>query len=344
MRVTFLEPLRGVATDMVGRYLGEHEVLLAQASGELPDGWQESEAVVWSSWPVDRAFIESLPKLRFMQRWGVYRYRGDATAGLERGIPVSVLPHGTSGRVAEHAFALILALSRALLIAHRSVIDGLNPANLGPEAGEGAHQPLNWAGLAEPRSLQFKTVGIAGFGEVGACLAQMLAPLHCRTLYNKRTPLTPAQEQYYGVTYAEMDELLAVSDTACNLIPPSDATRGMLGEREFGLMKSSAHFVNVGRGVTTDERALARALSARRIGAAGLDVFSIEPPPRDDPLLKLDNILLTPHIAGGTPLGAPGGTAGFSDAFERLRENLRRVEAGEPVLCPISRDEPSADG
>jgi phosphoglycerate dehydrogenase-like enzyme len=340
MRVAFLEPLRGVASEMLPRYLAEHEALVAPTDGELPAGWQEAEAVVWSSWPVDRTLIDSMPKLRFMQRWGVYRARGDATAALERGIPVSVLPHGTSGRVAEHAFALMLGLSRALLIAHRSVIDGVNPAKLGPEAGEGAHQPLNWAGLPEPRSLQFKTVGIAGFGEIGACLAQMLAPLHCRVLYYKRTPLTPAQERFFGVRHAELDDLLATSDTVCNLIPASEATRGMLGEREFGLMKSSAHFVSCGRGMTTDERALARALAEGRIAGAGLDVFSIEPLPRDDPFLNLSNVLLTPHIAGGTPLGHPGGTGGFGDSFERLQENLRRVELREPILSPISAQDP----
>lgn len=340
MRILFLEPLAGVAGEMAAKFLGDHELLVSPAPDELPARWQEAEGVVWSRWPVDRAFIERLLRLRFMQRLGRLRARGDATAALERGIPVSVLPHGTSGRVAEHAFALTLALARGLLIAHRSVVDGLNPANLGPEAGEGAHQPLNWAGLSEPRSLQFQTVGIAGFGEVGACLALMLAPLRCRVLYFKRTPLRPEQERFFGVEHRGLDELLAASDTVCNTLPAVEATRGMLGAREFGLMKRSAHFVNVGRGVTTDERALYEALAEGRIAAAGIDVFSIEPLPADQPIRHLPNVILTPHIAGGTPLGAPGGTAGWTDTFERLRENLRRVASGEPVLSPMSPLEP----
>ena len=279
-----------------------HEVLVAPEAGELPAGWQDAEAVVWSRWPVDRAFIDSLPKLRFMQRLGKIRARGDVTAARERGIPVSVLPHGTSVRVAEHAFALMLGLFRGLLAAHRSVIDGSNPANLPPERGESARQALNWAGVPGLQSLQFKTIGIAGFGEIGACLAVMLAPMQCRVLYYKRTPLRADQEAFFGVNYAPLDHLLQESDVVCDLIPGWEENRETLGEREFGLMKRSAYFVNVGRGITTDEPALARALAEGRIAGAGLDVFTIEPLQPGHPFLGLSNTLLTPHIAGGTPL------------------------------------------
>src|SRR5437867_7583933 len=101
MRVAFLDPLDGLALELMPPYFLDHEVLIAPAAGELPPGWQAAEAVVWSRWPVDRSFIESVPSLRFMQRLGRFRAQGDATAALDRKIPVSVLPHGTSGRVAE---------------------------------------------------------------------------------------------------------------------------------------------------------------------------------------------------------------------------------------------------
>jgi phosphoglycerate dehydrogenase-like enzyme len=343
MRIAFLDPLDGAARELPGRILAGHDILVAPAAGELPAGWQEAEAVVWSRWPVDRALIDDLPNLRFMQRLGRIRARGDAMAARERGIPVSVLPHGTSLRVAEHAYALTLGLCRGLLAAHRSVIDGSNPANLPPERGESARQALNWAGVPGLQSLQFKTVGIAGFGEIGACLALMLAPMQCRVLYYKRTPLRSAQEEFFGVRYAPLDRLLQESDVVCDLIPGREENRATLGAREFSLMKSSAYFVNVGRGITTDEPALAQALAEGRIAGAGLDVFTIEPLQSGHPFLGLTNVLLTPHIAGGTPLLAPPGTAGWLDTFERLAENLRRVSAGEPVLSPISPLEPPLD-
>ena len=95
MRIAFLEPLERSAKEMPEQYLPEHELLVAPADGELPQGIQRAEVVVWSRWPVDRAFIERLPYLRFMQRLGRFRARGDASVAVERGVPVSVLPHGT---------------------------------------------------------------------------------------------------------------------------------------------------------------------------------------------------------------------------------------------------------
>lgn len=342
MRVAFLDPLEGVAKEVEPQFLGRHDVIVAPAAGELPEGWQSAEAVVWTQWSVDRAFIESLPNLRFMQRIGRFRARGDATAALERGIPVSVLPHGTSARVAEHTLALIHGLFRGLLASHDAVLKGTNPAGLAPQLQPGPATTLNWARLPGLQSLYFKTVGIVGFGEIGACLALLLKPFNCRVLYHKRGRLEPEYERFFGVTYASLDELLSTSDAVSNLLPVTDTTRGMLGKREFGLMKPSAYFVNTGRSATTDEGALAKALAERRIAGAGLDVFLLEPLPPEHPLTRLPNVLLTPHTAGGggTPERVLGGLGGWIDTFERLAENLRRVESGEPVLSPMALSDP----
>jgi phosphoglycerate dehydrogenase-like enzyme len=342
MKVAFLEPHDGLAAELMPQYLHDQDVILAPVQGQLPEGWQDAEAVVWSRWPVDRAFIESLRRLRYLQRLGRFRAKGDATAALERNVPVSVLPHGTSGRVAEHTFVLILALFRRLIASHNSVLEGLNPAGL-----ESAEQPrgtpgLNWARLPGIQSLHFKTVGIAGFGEIGACLALLLAPFNCRVLYNKRSRLTEAEERYFGVTYASFEDLLGQSDAVADLVPVSEETKAMFGEREFSLMKSSAYFVNTGRAWSIDESALARALSEGKVAGAGIDVFSFEPPLPNNPLLKAPNVLLTPHTAGGggTPERVIGGLGGWMDTFERIRENIRRVEAGEPVLSPMGPSDP----
>ncbi|HLF77456.1 MAG TPA: NAD(P)-dependent oxidoreductase, partial [Dehalococcoidia bacterium] len=324
----------------------DHEVMAAPAKGELPEGWQSAETVVWSQWPVDAALIAAMPNLRFMQRIGRFRAQGDPAAALQRGIPVSVLPHGTSGRVAEHTLALIMGLFRGLLASHESVLKGTNPAGLAPTPQLGGPPGLNWARLPGLQSLFLKTIGIAGFGEIGACLALLLRPFGCRVLYHKRTPLTHEQEAYFGVTYASLDELLSTSDAVCDLVPVSDATRSMLGGREFGLMKPSAYFVNTGRAATTDEEALVAALSEGRIAGAGLDVFSLEPLPTDHPFTRLPNVLLTPHTAGGggTPERVVGGLGGWIDTFERLAENLRRVQAGEPVINPMLPTDPTPGG
>jgi phosphoglycerate dehydrogenase-like enzyme len=332
MRVAFLDPLEQRLSEFPARYLAEHEVLLPPEAGKPPERLREAEAIVWWSYPVDAALIDSLPDLRFLQRIGIVRSRGDATAALVRGLPVSVLPFGLSDRVAQHGLALTLAVLRKIVQGHQAVLAGVNPDNL-PEIETGAPAPtVNWARIPDIDTLNDKTVGIVGFGEIGACYTRMLQPFGCRALYYKRTRLTPAQEAYFGLEYADSDEVFRQSDVVFACLPHSESTRRLLGAREFGLMQPKAIFVNVGRGSTVDEPALIDALREHRIGGAGLDVFEVEPLPQSSPLLGLDNVVLAPHSAGGIQ--------GWINSFERLRENLRRAAAGEPVLLPLSASDP----
>ena len=335
MRVAFLDPLEARLAEFPGRYLAEHQVLLPPEAGRLSDGIDEAEAVVWWNYPVDARLIDRLAGLRFLQRIGIFRTRGDTTAALSKGIPVSAIPHGVSDRVAQHAMALTLALAKQLLPSHNAVLAGLNPDNM-PEQETGAPAiATNWTRTPNIETLSEKTIGILGFGEIGACFARYVAPYNCRVLYYKRTPLSPELERYFGVEYAPMDDILSTSDVVQSFLPYSEETRKLLGARELGLMKPSALFVNVGRGNTVDETALVDALANRRILGAGLDVFSVEPLPMDNPLRKLDNVVLTPHSAGGLN--------GWVHAFERIGENLRRVEAGRPVLLPLTESDPQWD-
>ena len=340
MKIAFLDPVEGIARELVTQHFAPDDLLIAPNREALPASLDAAEVVVWSSWPVDSALIESLPKLRLLQRLGRFRARGDATAALDRGIPVSVLPHGTSGRVAEHVVALIMGLMRGLLRSDQAVREGQNPAGMTPAERIGSTPTVNWAQVPGLQSLYFKTVGIAGFGEIGAVVALHLRSFGCRVLYHKRTALTPEQERYFGVTHASFEDLLSLSDVVVDLVPVSDATRGMFGRAQFEAMKPTAFFVNTGRGPTADEDALVRALSEHRIVGAGLDVFDLEPLPPGHALIQLDNVLLTPHTAGGTPQGAVNGLAGWTDTFSYLRENIRRVEAGEPVLNPMRPGDP----
>jgi phosphoglycerate dehydrogenase-like enzyme len=347
MRVAFLEPLDAVAKDMPGQFLADHDVLIAPARDQLPDGYETAEAVVWSRTPVDAAFIDGLPNLRFMQRLGRFRAVGDASRAFEKGIPVSVFPHGTSGRVAEHTFALLIGLFRQIIRSHNAVVENQNPTGLAPEEQIPGNIPgLNWSRLAGLQSMQYKTIGIVGFGEIGAHLSLLLQPFNCRVLYNKRSPLTPEQESYFRVSYASFEDLMSQSDGVCDLVPVSEPTRGMFGEKEFALMKPTAYFVNTGRAWTTDEAALARALANGTIGGAGIDVFSYEPLQEGNPLQHAPKTLFTPHTAGGggNERVSIGGLGGWTDVFERLRENLRRVEAKEPVLSPMLPTDPPPGG
>ncbi len=347
MRIAFLEPLDNVAKNMPAQFLADHDVLVGPAPGEMPAHYEDAEVVVWSRTAVDAALIDGMPNLKLMQRLGRFRALGDASRAFEKGIPVSVLPHGTSGRVAEHTFTLLLGLFRQVLRSHNAVIDNLNPVKLEPvEQIPGNTPGLNWSRLAGLQSMQFKTIGIVGFGEIGANLATFLRPFNCRVLYNKRGPLTSEQDAFFNVTYASLEDLLRDSDAVCDLVPVSESTRRMFGEREFVMMKPTGYFVNTGRAWTTDEEALARALRDGTIAGAGIDVFSYEPLQPDNPLQHAPNTLLTPHTAGGggNERVSIGGLGGWTDTFERIRENLRRVEAGEPILSPLGPNDPPPGG
>jgi phosphoglycerate dehydrogenase-like enzyme len=336
VHIAFPDPLEQRLTDFPARYLAGHSTVVAQEAGKLPDGIEDAEAVVWSSYPVDLGLVESLPKLRFMQRIGLTRAKGDATAAIKAGIPVSVLPFGVSDRVALHTLALTLAVLRRIVDGHRAVHEGLNPENLPETEQVGPTPTVNWVRWPDVETLNDKTVGIIGFGEIGACFARMLAPFNCRILYYKRNRLSPQHEAYFGIEYVALDELLGRSDIVASFVPYSEESRKMLGAREFALMKPSAIFVNTGRGNTVDEAAMVDALRERRIRAAGLDVFPVEPLPLTSPLLTLDNVVLTPHTAGGVQ--------GWINTFERIAENLRRVEAGQPVLHPLRPEDPPPFG
>ena len=234
--------------------------------------------------------------------------------------------------MALHALSLTLAVVRKVVASHLAVLAGLNPDGL-PEQETGPPAPaLNWARIPDVDTLNDKTVGIIGFGEIGACFARMLRPFDCRILYNKRSRLIEAQERHFGVHYASLDELLSTSDVVMSFVPYSEESRKMLGARELALMPSRAVFINCGRGNTVDEMALIAALQNGGIAAAGLDVFAVEPLPRTSPLLRLPNVTLTPHSAGGTP--------GWVNTFQRIGENLRRLEAGEPLIQPSTAADP----
>jgi phosphoglycerate dehydrogenase-like enzyme len=332
MRVAFLDPLEARLAEYPGRYLASHEVLLTTQAGTLPEGVEDSAAVIWSNYPVDATLINRLPKLKLMQRIGLVRAKGDVTAAHNRGIPVSVTPHGVSDRVAQHAMALTLDVVKKITQSYLHLQAGRNPDNLPEQEAGGPAIALNWTRTPDVGTLNDKTVGIIGFGEIGACFTRLLVPYNCRVLYYKRTRLEPDFERYFGIEYASLNDLLSQSDLVQAFLPITEETRKMLTAREFARMKPGSLFVNVGRGNTLDENALVDALRNGPIAFAGLDVFSVEPLPMDNPLRSLENVVLTPHSAGGV--------YGMNNVFERIAENLRRADAGEPVIFPLRRGDP----
>ncbi len=318
MHVCFLDPLEDRIKEFPGQYLAAHQV--SYANGQPADVPADTEVLITWSDVLDAALIERLSSLRLVQRIGYFRGGGDLKAAEERGVAVATWPHGVLNRVAMHTMMFMTALSRQLLPGHELTIEGVNESGMEPAFADQRPLAMNWPKVANVDTPANKTLGIVGFGEAGACLAHLVAPLDMEVLYYKRTRLSPEQEAFYGVEYAELDHLLRESDFVTTFVPYTKENEETFGAREFGLMKPTAYFLNTGRANTTDEAALIDALRNKRIAGAGLDVFSYEPLPPDNPLPTLKNVVLTPHNAGGV--------GGWHDVFARISGNLKRLEAG----------------
>jgi len=330
MRLAFLDPLETRLHDFPAKYLPapDFEVLTTETRAQLPEGWQTAEAAIWSETPLDRELIEQMPRLRFLQRIGWFRARGDATAALNQGIPVAVTPYGVADRVAQHALTLTLMLLRQMPAALEALATGANPDGLPELPAESPQNTVNWARIQDIASLNDKTVGIVGFGEIGAALARLLGPFRTRTLAFRRRGLSPEQEAFYAVHWTSLDDLLRQSDVVVSFVPGIPEARNLLAAREFGLMKPASYFVNCGRALCVDEPALVAALRERRLAGAALDVFPIEPLPLSSPLRELSNLIMTPHSAGGI--------GGWTDTFARIRSNLDSVRAGRDTEIAIA--------
>jgi D-2-hydroxyacid dehydrogenase (NADP+) len=190
-----------------------------------------------------------------------------------------------------------------------------------------AQQKGEWARLA-PQELEGKTVGVVGLGNVGQEVARLAKLLGMRVLGVRRSG-APLESGEYLVDemFAPLDLLhvLSQSDYVVLALPLTEETHHIMGELAFQAMKPSAYLINVSPGAVVDETALVRALKVGLIGGAGLDVFESEPLPPESELWRLNNVIISPHIAGETPHYNEGAVALFSD-------NLRRYLADEPLL------------
>lgn len=318
MQVCFLDPLEDRIKESPGRYLAEHQV--SYANGKPADVPVDTEVLVTWSNLLDRDLVDRMTDLKLVQRIGYVRGGGDLQAAVDRGVAVAVWPHGVLNRVAMHTLMFMLSLSRQLLPGHELTIEGVNESGMEPAFADQRPLAMNWPRVANVDTPANKTLGIVGFGEAGGCLARLAAPFDMDILYYKRTRLSPAQEAFYGVEYAPLNDLLRQSDFVATFVPYTPENERTFGARELALMKPTAYFLNTGRANTTDEAALIDALKNGRIAGAGLDVFSYEPLPADNPLPTLKNVVLTPHNAGGI--------GGWHDVFQRISGNLTRVQNG----------------
>jgi phosphoglycerate dehydrogenase-like enzyme len=225
--------------------------------------------------PFSRALIDRLPNLKLIATSGMWNASVDLVACEERGIAVCGTQTGGGG-TAQVTWALIFALAQQIATVDRDIREGRWQTGLGEE-------------------LAGKTLGLLGLGRVGAKVARA-APAFDMDVIAWSPNMTAEAATAAGATRVERDELFARADYVSVHLVLGTRSRGLIGAREFGLMKRSAFLINTSRGPIVDEPALVDALGRGLIAGAGLDVFDVEPLPLDHPLRRLRNTVLTPHI------------------------------------------------
>jgi D-3-phosphoglycerate dehydrogenase len=275
---------------------------------------RDADAVLVSLTPMTRPVIETWTKMKVIARYGIGVDSVDLQAATDHGVYVTNVPDFCYDEVSDTALSLILASTRKVVAMHQLV-----------------KQRIYNRGLAYPiYKLRGKTLGLIAFGRIAQAVARKSIPFGFKIL---------AYDPYFNpqavgdlpVEFVGLEELLKRSDVVSIHTPLTPETRHMISHPQFQMMKPTSFFINTARGSVVDQEALTRALKEGWIAGAGLDVLEKEPPDANDPLLDLDNVVLTPHYASYT-----------EEAYQEVREKAARQVAmvlrGQVPTCLVNRE------
>lgn len=285
MKILFCGRIFSKAPEILGRLLPEDEVLACSTSEAMEAGL-DADVIIPLMHRLEPELIERT-SAKLIHQWGVGLEGVDIPAATERGILVCNVPGDLTANAdstAEHALFLMLGLARRIHECSEAFGKGL----WGAPTGE---------------ALIGNTALIVGLGRVGRALARKLSFLGMNVLAIRRTP-DPAAEKAAGVTKAaglsDVYQMAAKADFVISAVALTEETRGLFDRKLFNSMKSTAYVINVSRGPVVNEVDLLEALHTGTIAGAGLDVYSQEPVNPDNPLLSMERVLATPHVAGAT--------------------------------------------
>lgn len=290
--------------------IGTLKVYERTAVDDVVERSQNAEIVLTNKTKITGDAIKVLPKLQYIGELATGFDNVDIKAAAERGIPVCNVPGYSTSSVAQLTMALMLELI-------------YKTGNRSDEAREGGWVNskdfcYGHAGLFE---LQGKTLALIGLGQIGAAVAKLAMAFGMKVIASVRNP---AKYSIDGVGFASREACFSQADFVSLHCPLTDDTRQMVNASLINTMKPSAYIINTARGALINEKDLANALNNKRIAGAAVDVLSAEPASADNPLLKADNCIITPHIAWAT-----------KEARERLlNESVKNIEAflkGEPT-------------
>jgi len=268
---------------------------------DIIEAAKDADAILTDATPVTRRVIDSLLKCRVIVCYGIGYDMIDVDAATNNGILVVNIPDFCLEEVSNHVIALLLVCAKKLVFLNKGTKQGRWVECKRAQAPMGA--------------IYGQTLGLVGCGNIGRMAARKAQYLGLRVIgYDPYVDKSLAGE--HGITLVSLPELLKESDYISVHTSLNKETWHLIGEKEFRQMKRSAYFINTSRGSVTDEAALIKALQEKWIIGAGLDVFEKEPVDPDNPLLKMDNVVVTPHAAF------------YSDAaFKRLRKSVGQEAA-----------------
>ena len=272
------------------------------------------DAVLAGSEPYNERVLAAHPQLKVIARVGVGYDAVDCDAATRHGVVVATTPNTNQGAVAEHTFAMMLALTKNIVSQHIGTREGRWP--------RGSNIPMRW-----------RTLGIAGLGRIGKAMATRAKAFEMKVIAHDPFPDT-AWAKANDVTLVSLEELFRESDFLTLHMPALPETTNMVNAKMLALMKPTAYLINTSRGAVIHEADLYEALKAKRIAGAGLDVFAVEPP-GNSPLLTLDNVVLTPHAAGVDLQSRDDMARSAADAIISLS---RGEWPAEKVVNPLVRE------
>lgn len=270
-----LDDIAGPLFDQAGlhwEYISENTPILEAAQV------QDYDALLVLGAGITAETFTDADKLAVIARFGVGYDKVDVNACTENGVLLTIAPDGVRRPVATSIMTFVLSLSHQLLIKDRLTREG------------GWRNTQNYRGMG----LAGRTLGLVGMGNIGKEAFKLAKPFGMRHItYDPY--VAPADAAEVDVEPVDLDTLMQTADFVCVCCPLNEETRGLIDARRIGLMKPTAYLINTARGPIVDQKALTEALQHRRIQGAGLDVFEQEPISDDDPLLNLDNVIVTPH-------------------------------------------------
>ena len=316
-KIAYYSGVGGRPQIMLDEAPDEFEITLVDPSlseAEKIELCRDADALITSDVSVN--VLQNCPNVKLIQTLSAGYDRMDLEAILEMGIPVANNGGANAISVSEQTLGLMIGIGRNLMAQWDTTT-----------------KERNWRGnlyQTDLTEITDKTVGIVGLGRIGRQVAKRLTGFDTRTIFYDVVDIPDDVQREVKAEPVGFDELLQTSDFVSMHVPLTRRTRGMMSDREFDLMKPTAFFINLCRGPVVDEAALYRAVTEGKIAGAGLDVLEVEPTPADNPLFDLDNVIITPHMAGQSQETA-------LRAAQFACENIMRVLSGgeaESLVTP----------